>query len=128
MPARQIVFMLVISACLLLLVVELVRRRRLREEYAWLWLLAAVTAPAVVLGWPVVRQFTRLVGADEPVSILYLGALIFLMIVNMHYSTKISQLAEQVKELAQAIALSTAEPPGQGTEKEGREGREGKEG
>ena len=116
MPVRQIVFMLVISALLLVLVLELVRRRRLREEYAWLWLLAAVTAPAVVIGWPVVRQFTRLVGADEPVSVLYLGALIFLMIINMHYSTKISQLTEQVKELAQAIALSLAEPPSEGLE------------
>lgn len=111
MPLRQIIFMSFISVVLLLLVVELVRRRKLREEYAWLWLLAAVTAPAVVVGWPVVRQFTRLVGADEPVSVLYLAALLFLMVVNIHYSTKISRLTEQVKDLAQAIALGAAQEP-----------------
>lgn len=111
MPLRQIIFMSIISVVLLLLVLELVRRRKLREEYAWLWMLAAVTAPAVVVGWPLVRQVTRLVGADEPVSVLYLAALIFLMIVNIHYSTKISRLTEQVKELAQAIALGTAQAP-----------------
>jgi hypothetical protein len=112
MPTRQVIFMAVISAILLLVVIELVRRRQLREEYAWLWLLAAITAPAVVIGFPLVRRFTRLVGADEPVSILYFFALIFLMIVNVHYSTKISRLTEQVKDLAQAIALATAERAG----------------
>lgn len=111
MPTRQVIFMFMISAALLLLVVELVRRRKLREEYAWLWLLAAVVAPAVVIGWPLVRQITRLVGADEPVSVLYLAALLFLMVVNIHYSTKISRLTEQVKELAQAIALAHPEQP-----------------
>ncbi len=111
MPIRQVIFVLVISAVLLLVVVELVRRRRLREEYAWLWLLAAVTAPIVVVSFPLLRRFTRLVGADEPVSILYFFALIFLMVVNVHYSTKISQLTEQVKDLAQALALATAEKP-----------------
>lgn len=109
MPLRQIIFMSIISVVLLLLVVELVRRRKLREEYAWLWLLAAVVAPAVVVGWPLVRQVTRLVGADEPVSVLYLAALLFLMVVNIHYSTKISRLTEQVKDLAQAIALGAAQ-------------------
>lgn len=111
MPIRQVIFSLVVSAGLLLVVVELVRRRRLREEYAWLWLLAAIGAPAVVVGFPLLRQFTHLVGADEPVSILYFVALIFLVVVNIHYSTKISRLTEQVKDLAQAIALATAEKP-----------------
>lgn len=115
MPIRQVIFALVISAVLLVVVVELVRRRRLREEYAWLWLLAAVTAPAVVLGFPLLRKFTHLVGADEPVSILFFFTLIFLMVVNIHYSTKISQLTEQVKDLAQAIALATAEKPASGS-------------
>lgn len=109
MPIRQVIFLLIISAALLLIVIELVRRRRLREEYAWLWLLAAIAAPLVVAGFPLIRRFTRLVGADEPVSILFFLTLIFLMVVNIHYSTKISQLTEQVKDLAQAIALATAD-------------------
>jgi len=111
MPIRQVIFVLVISAVLLVVVVELVRRRKLREEYAWLWLLAAVAAPIVVVSFPLLRKFTRLVGADEPVSILYFFALIFLMVVNIHYSTKISQLTDQVKNLAQAHALTNAEKP-----------------
>jgi len=111
MPIRQVIFVLVISAVLLVAVIELVRRRRLREEYALLWLLAAVVAPAVVVGFPLLRRFTRLVGADEPVSILYFFALVFLVLINIHYSTKISQLTEQVKNLAQALALANAEQP-----------------
>jgi hypothetical protein len=111
MPTRQIIFVLAISAMLLVVVVELVRRRRLREEYAWLWLLAAVAAPVVVIGFPLLRRFTRLVGADEPLSILWLLSLVFLVVVNIHYSTKISQLTEQIKNLAQALAIATAQHP-----------------
>ena len=121
MPIRQVIFVLAISAVLLLVVIELVRRRQLREEYAWLWLLAAVAAPAVVIGFPLVRKFTRLVGADEPVSIVFFLTLVFLIIVNIHYSTKISQLTEQVKCLAQAIALATPEPPEGDTSSPGKE-------
>jgi hypothetical protein len=117
MPIRQVIFLLIISAALLLIVIELVRRRRLREEYAWLWLLAAIAAPLVVAGFPLIRRFTRLVGADEPVSILFFLTLIFLMVVNIHYSTKISQLTEQVKNLAQAIALATADSGGATTDR-----------
>jgi hypothetical protein len=111
MPIRQVVFVLIISAILLLVVVELVRRRRLREEYAWVWLLAAIAAPAAVIGFPLLRKFTRLVGADEPLSILWLLSLVFLVVVNIHYSMKISQLTEQIKDLAQALALATAQQP-----------------
>jgi hypothetical protein len=111
MPTRQIIFVLAISAMLLVVVVELVRRRRLREEYAWLWLLAAVAAPVAVIGFPLLRRFTRLVGADEPLSILWLLSLVFLVVVNIHYSTKISQLTEQIKNLAQALAIATAQHP-----------------
>ena len=108
MPVRQIVFVLVISIILMVVIVELVRRRRLREEYALLWLVASVVAPLVVLFFPLIRRFTHLVGADEPVSILFFFALVFLMVVNIHYSTKISQLTEQVKTLAQELAIATA--------------------
>jgi hypothetical protein len=111
MPVRQVIFVLAVSAMLLAVVVELVRRRRLREEYAWLWLLAAVAAPIVVVGYPLLRKLAPLMGVDEPVSVLWLAGLVFLVVVNIHYSTKISQLTEQTKNLAQALALATAQLP-----------------
>jgi len=115
MPVRQVIFVLAVSAMLLAVVVELVRRRRLREEYAWLWLLAAVAAPAAVIGFPLLRKLTPLIGVDEPVSILWLTSLVFLVVVNIHYSTKISQLTEQIKNLAQALALATPKGTGSST-------------
>ena len=36
---QQKIFAIIASVLIMLLVVELVRRRRLREEYSWLWLL-----------------------------------------------------------------------------------------
>ncbi len=111
MPLRQVIFSLFLSVTLLVFVVELVRRRKLREEFAWLWLLAAVSGPGIVIGFPLIRKFTRLIGADEPVSIVYLFTLLFLVVVDIFYSIKISQLTEQVKDLAQALAVAMADKP-----------------
>ena len=43
MPIRQQVVALIISVALLVLTVELVRRRKLREEYSVLWVLTSIT-------------------------------------------------------------------------------------
>ena len=39
MPLRNKMLALLVGIGLLLLVIELVRRRKLREEYSWLWLM-----------------------------------------------------------------------------------------
>ncbi len=119
MPLRQVIFSLFISVMLLAFVIELVRRRKLREEYAWLWLLAAVSTPGIVIGFPLLRKFTRLIGADEPVSLVYFFTLLFLVVVDIFYSIKISQLTEQVKDLAQALAVAMADKPDSEAEEDG---------
>jgi len=47
MPLRQRIFALTISIGLLLLIVDWVRRRKLREEYSVLWMLTGM----VILIW-----------------------------------------------------------------------------
>ncbi|HLQ38933.1 MAG TPA: DUF2304 family protein, partial [Planctomycetota bacterium] len=49
LPARQQLVAIVLAAAVLALVVELVRRRKLREEYSWVWVLTAVLLIALAL-------------------------------------------------------------------------------
>jgi hypothetical protein len=96
---------LAISVVLVALIVELVRRRKLREEYSWLWLSLSLAMFILAL-WPGFLNFvTGLMGAVLTTSTLFFFALLFLMLINIQFSVEISSLRTQVKNLAQQLAI-----------------------
>ena len=103
--ARQKTLALVVSGALLLLILELVRRRKLREEYSWLWLLTALAIMTLALRYDLLLTMTQLVGAVVPISTLFFFGLIFLMVISISYSVRISTLSLQVKNLAQKLTI-----------------------
>jgi len=96
---------IVVTAGLFVLVFELVRRRRLLERYALLWLLAS----AILLGLSVWRglleDLASTVGIFYAPSALFAVAFGFVLILLLHFSLVISRLAEQTKVLAQRVGL-----------------------
>ena len=97
---------LAVSVVLVVLIVELVRRRKLREEYSWLWLSLSLAMFVLAL-WPGFLRFvTGLIGAVLSTSTLFFFALLFLMLINIQFSVEISSLRTQVKNLGQQIAIS----------------------
>lgn len=109
MPLNQKMFALVISVVVFLFIFELVRKRRLREEYSVLWLLTSVGMFVLVLKYDWLVWLTDLIGAALPTSTLFLGSIVFLMLVAIQISIKLSRLADQVKNLSQDNALLRAE-------------------
>ena len=96
---------LLISVVLVVLIVELVRRRKLREEYSWLWLSLSLAIFVLAL-WPGFLDFvTNLIGAVLSTSTLFFFALVFLMLITIQFSVEISSLRTQVKNLAQQLAI-----------------------
>jgi hypothetical protein len=97
---------LAVSVVLVVLIVELVRRRKLREEYSWLWLSLSLAMFILAL-WPGLLDFvTGLIGAVLTTSTLFFFALLFLMLINIQFSMEISTLRTQVKNLAQQLAMT----------------------
>lgn len=90
-------------AALFLTVFELVRRRRLMERYALLWLFST----AVLLGLSVWRnlleRFADTVGIFYAPSALFAVAFGFVLLLLLHFSLVISRLADQNKVLAQKL-------------------------
>ena len=105
---HQTIFALTTSLLAFVFVLELVRRRRLREEYSWLWLLTAGAMAVLVVWYRLLLVITRIVGAVTPINTLLLCAVLFLFAIAVHYSMIISRLASQVKNLAQELALLSA--------------------
>jgi len=105
MPLRQKIFAIVISIALLVFITELVRRKRLREEYSWLWLLTGAIILLLALWYDLLQWITHLIGAGLPTSILFFLGLVFLILIAIQFSVKVSGLHYQVKNLAQENGL-----------------------
>lgn len=113
MPLRQKIFAFVLALIILVTIFELVRKRKLREEYSWLWIITGLSILLVVWRYDLLVRFTHFIGAFWPTSTLFLLGLIFLMLINLHYSVKISGLTNQVKHLSQEVTLIRGELAGQ---------------
>lgn len=94
------------SAILLFIfVLNLVRLRRLREEYSWLWLAAAVFYLVMAI-WPeLVGKITSLIGITNSVTAFIFFGLFFIVLILINYSVKLSRLTTRMKDIAQLVAL-----------------------
>ena len=96
----------VLSMILLLITFELIRKKRLREEYAILWLFTGIAVLVFSL-WPeflLSQFFVRITGIFY-LSAVVLIAFFFLLLIVFHFSVVISKLTGQNKDLAQRYAL-----------------------
>ncbi len=93
------------SGSILLVVVELIRRGKLKERYSLLWLLAGGVLLVFSLSRELLEYSSRLIGIFYPPSFLFLLAFFFLLLITLHFSVVISGLSEKNKKLAQELAL-----------------------
>jgi hypothetical protein len=93
------------SGILLIMVIELIRRGRLKERYSLLWLLAGLVLLLLSSSRNALEYVSRMVGIFYPPSLLFLIAFLFLLLITMHFSVVISGLTEKSKKLAQELAL-----------------------
>lgn len=89
----------------ILLVVQLVRRRSLREDYALLWLAGGAVLLIFSLKRDLLDTLATFVGIAYAPSLLLVGAIFLGFLLSMHFSVALSRLAEQNKRLAQELAL-----------------------
>jgi hypothetical protein len=86
-------------------VIELIRRRRLQERYALLWIVTGVVMLVLAVWRGALYALANATGVAYPPSALYMVAGLFVLIVLLHYSTVLSRLSDQNKTLAQRLAL-----------------------
>lgn len=109
MPLHQKIFAISISIVLFIVIIDLVRRRKLREELSWLWLLTGAIVILLAVWYDLLRFITAVIGAILPTTTLFLLSAIFLLMINLYYATKISSLHDHVKDLAQHVAILQSE-------------------
>jgi hypothetical protein len=109
MSPTQRFFAITASVITFGVVIELIRRRKLREEYAFLWVMT--TGGMIVLSswYGLIEKITHLIGAVVVTTTLFIFALLFLLLISVHFTMVLSRLTVQVRRLAQEIAVLEAE-------------------
>ena len=102
---RITVIAVLASATLLLYILEMVRRRKLREEYSILWLAGGVIMLLFSLKKELLEWASDAAGIYYPPSFLFLIGMLFILLILIHFSITISKLYQMNKKMAQEIAL-----------------------
>ncbi|HEY4716366.1 MAG TPA: DUF2304 domain-containing protein [bacterium] len=108
MTPQQKIFSVIVSVAVFLFIIELVRRRNLKEEYSWLWIFTGFIMIIFTVWYDLLVFVTHMIGAIAPTTTLFIFSILFLLALNIHFSTVISKLTNQVKNLSQEIALLNA--------------------
>ncbi|UZJ24570.1 DUF2304 domain-containing protein [Rhodococcus antarcticus] len=98
-------FALILAVATVLLIGWLLRTRRLREKYAFLWLALAVGICALGAFPRALFAVAVFSGVETPVNVLFSGAIVVLLLVAVQLSAELSQLEEEMRTVAESVAL-----------------------
>jgi hypothetical protein len=99
----------VITVMIFLLILELVRRRRLVERYALLWMIAAAGLVVLAVWRDLLNITADALGIAYDPNALFLIAFGVIFVLLLHFSVATSRLSEETKVLAQEVARLDAE-------------------
>jgi hypothetical protein len=92
------------SSVLLAIVFELLRRRRLIERYALIWLMSALVLLGLAVWKDLLEIISKAMGIVYPPNALFMIAFGFVLLLLLHFSIAISRLSGETKVLAQVVA------------------------
>jgi hypothetical protein len=98
-----------VSVALLILVLDLVRRRKLNEEYSFLWVLCAVVVLGLSLRRDLLDRSARWLGVYYPPSLLLLVLLVVVFVGSLSISVVLSRHRRQIERLIEDSAILAAE-------------------
>lgn len=110
MPLQQRLTAGLVALGLVLVIFELVRKRRLREEYSWLWLVVGLgIAASALVPFKVLLGVANLMGSDNPPAAIFFLGFCGVTLLCLQFSVRLSRMTEQLKNLGQKVALLEAE-------------------
>jgi hypothetical protein len=98
-----------VSAGLLILVLELVRRRKLTDEHSLIWVLCAGTLLGFSLWRDALHRAAALLGVHYPPAVLILALIFFAFVVSLYFSVVVSRQRRQIEQLIEDLALVEAD-------------------
>jgi hypothetical protein len=100
---RLTIVTVVVAVLAFVLVFELLRRRRLRQKYAFLWVLVAGATVLLSIFPGALARASALLGIAVPSNLLFLVSLVILFGVSLQLSIEVGVLEEQSRRLAEEV-------------------------
>lgn len=86
-------------------IIDLLRRRQLREKYAVLWLVVSVFVGVFAVFPGVLTALSDLAGVKTPANLLFFVAALVLLVVCVQLSYEISRLEDETRALAEEVGI-----------------------
>ena len=99
---------IVVSSLLFALVIELVRRKKLSEEYSFVWIVCALALLGLSVGRQLLDRVATAVGIHYPPAALLLVLIIFVFVASLYFSVVASRQRQQIERLIEDTALLEA--------------------
>src|SRR3954451_14828472 len=109
LDSRARIVAVIVTAVMLGVVLELVRRRRLIERYALLWMVVALVLLALAVWNQLLAHVSHAIGIEVPANALFIAGLAVAFLMLLPFSVITSRLSEETKILAQEVARLDAE-------------------
>jgi hypothetical protein len=106
---RVQVVSLAVSVLLLLVVFELVRRRKLTEEYSFLWILCALALVLLSIRRQILDATARWLGVYYPPAVLLMVLILMVFVASLCFSVIVSRQRQQIERLIEETAILAAE-------------------
>jgi hypothetical protein len=100
---------LVVSAVMLLTAFELVRRRKLTEEYSFLWILSSFVLLALSARPGIFYTVARWLGVSDPMIVLIMLLIAIVVVASLCFSVIVSRQRQQIERLIEETAILSAE-------------------
>jgi hypothetical protein len=98
-------FALVLCALLIGLLFILLRRRRIREKYAAIWILVSLGVLVLAIFPKFSFWLAGVARVTTPANLLFAGSVAVLLAVCIQLSTEVSALEEETRTIAEELAL-----------------------
>lgn len=105
------VTMLIAGLSISIVVLELLRRRALREKYAAIWLVTGGLTVVGAFAPGVVHKISSALGFEVASNFVFFSIIVLLLLVLMQVTLELGKVEGQIQTLAEEIALIRADLP-----------------
>lgn len=96
----------IVSALVVLgVVIELLRRRRLRERHALWWIVAGLLALLIGIFPQILVWAADLIGVEIPTNLIFFVSIAILILVSIQHSAELTDLEGETRTLAEEVAI-----------------------
>jgi hypothetical protein len=96
---------LVLALVIVLVILDLLRRKKIREKYAALWLIVGAATLILGLAPQLLDVAADLAGVSVPSNLLFALGILFVLGVLLHLTFEISSLEDETRTLAEEVAI-----------------------